>query len=411
MHIDNEKISIHHVGGRGGRGGLPINPIFEKDFINVFYDADSRCIEQINHLKLSSEAHVFPYCLSDKHKKALFHLNYDPPTSSLLKLNQEYGDFYLFNWLSDYVLSDVVRPQENEHIDAFSLDYLYSEGKLSVSMPDFLCLDTQGTEYDILRGAEKIVRHTALAIRTEVEFEPLYKGQRLFGDISKWLQERGFYFVSFLSLQEFSPVRMPIGLRAKGFNVASDALFLKKISFIENMNIDNEQRFLMLRKLAFIAITFHLFEYGLKCLISSRKYIEQNDTKCADMEKRTYPRFLNRIEKAVENVPLFYPPKFSSKYTFQETKERFELEKEWIFKDISHKKIEHLSAISEDSEIESVLRDFNMEELSEIIKRKRVYDTVNVLWANGYLQENNLVTDYHRAIEKYIREQIVDPLL
>jgi hypothetical protein len=41
------RISVHHIGGRGGSRSFPILESFEQDIINVIYDADKECIEQI----------------------------------------------------------------------------------------------------------------------------------------------------------------------------------------------------------------------------------------------------------------------------------------------------------------------------------------------------------------------------
>lgn len=56
---------------------------------------------------------------------------------------------------------------------------------------NFLKLDVQGTELDILRHGTAMLRDVVV-IETEVEFVPLYKDQPLFGDIQCFLREQGF---------------------------------------------------------------------------------------------------------------------------------------------------------------------------------------------------------------------------
>jgi FkbM family methyltransferase len=56
---------------------------------------------------------------------------------------------------------------------------------------DFLKLDTQGSELDILRGAERCLG-TVRALEVEVEFNEIYEGQPLFGDVDRFLRQRGF---------------------------------------------------------------------------------------------------------------------------------------------------------------------------------------------------------------------------
>jgi FkbM family methyltransferase len=60
-----------------------------------------------------------------------------------------------------------------------------------VGAVDFVKLDTQGSELDILRGGEGLLR-TVRAVEVEVEFNPIYLGQPLFGDVDRFLRDRGF---------------------------------------------------------------------------------------------------------------------------------------------------------------------------------------------------------------------------
>jgi len=57
--------------------------------------------------------------------------------------------------------------------------------------PDFIKLDTQGSELEILKGAEESLK-TTTCIECEVEFEEVYDGQGLFCDIHAFLLARGF---------------------------------------------------------------------------------------------------------------------------------------------------------------------------------------------------------------------------
>lgn len=54
-----------------------------------------------------------------------------------------------------------------------------------------LKLDTQGSELDILTGATDALRDVRF-LEVEVELNPLYSGQPLFGDVDRFLRDRGF---------------------------------------------------------------------------------------------------------------------------------------------------------------------------------------------------------------------------
>lgn len=57
---------------------------------------------------------------------------------------------------------------------------------------DFLELDTQGSELDILLGAERLLSESVLGVQVEVEFEPMYDRQPLFAEVDTFLRARGF---------------------------------------------------------------------------------------------------------------------------------------------------------------------------------------------------------------------------
>jgi hypothetical protein len=76
-------------------------------------------------------------------------------------------------------------------------------GTRGINTVDAIKLDTQGSELDILRGAEKALQHCTLII-VEAEFNPLYEGQPLFCDIDRFLRDRGFALWRFNNLAHYS---------------------------------------------------------------------------------------------------------------------------------------------------------------------------------------------------------------
>lgn len=66
-----------------------------------------------------------------------------------------------------------------------------------------LKLDTQGSELDILKGAENVLR-TCCFIAVELEFNTLYEGQPLFCDVDRHLRERGFSLWRLNNLAHYS---------------------------------------------------------------------------------------------------------------------------------------------------------------------------------------------------------------
>jgi hypothetical protein len=79
---------------------------------------------------------------------------------------------------------------EELRIETVALDeYLPSQGVTAV---DVLELDTQGSELEILRGADALLRDSVLALQVEVEFAQMYTDQPLFGDLDSHVRGYGF---------------------------------------------------------------------------------------------------------------------------------------------------------------------------------------------------------------------------
>jgi FkbM family methyltransferase len=122
-----------------------------------------------------------PVALGATPGRAELHVTADPDCSSLYPPDEQSAHLYQ--------ALEVIKPASRRPITVDTLD-LWAERE-QVTDVSFLKLDTQGSELDILRGATRALR-TVCALRTEVEFNQIYRGQPLFGDIDKFLREHGF---------------------------------------------------------------------------------------------------------------------------------------------------------------------------------------------------------------------------
>jgi len=83
----------------------------------------------------------------------------------------------------------VIRPVGEEVVDLVTLDsWLDASPFAAVHV---LKLDTQGSELGVLEGAERALAMVRL-LEVEVELNPIYAGQPLFGDVDRFLRSRGF---------------------------------------------------------------------------------------------------------------------------------------------------------------------------------------------------------------------------
>jgi len=141
-----------------------------------------------------------------------------------------------------------------------------------------------------------------LALTTEIEFRPMYEGQRLFPDIYRLALEEGFEFVGFPYLQEVAPVRMPVGARGWDFVAFGDALFFRRLDALRKIAASEVELFAMGLKLAFIAICYNRLGHALSVLDETFK-IRPGDDVLLAFAKHGYFRLLERLYAAYRRMP------------------------------------------------------------------------------------------------------------
>jgi len=122
---------------------------------------------------------------------------------------------------------------------------------------DFLSLDTQGSEFQILRGATESLKNI-VGIETEVSFRQIYENSDLFSDLCSFLNSLGFEFIRFTTLTEDAPRTLPTLGRLEKLHSFGDALFLRKpiSAMAENKK----------RKLIFAGLAYGQIEYAALCV-------------------------------------------------------------------------------------------------------------------------------------------------
>ncbi len=121
----------------------------------------------------------FPYFIGDGSRRKFYFTN-SGYTSSLYEPDQE-----LLRHFEN--LAEVCQVTRVEEVQTTRLDDIPELGEV-----DFLKIDVQGAELDVIRGASKTLQHVTV-VQTEVEYIPLYKNQPLFSDVDIALREQGFW--------------------------------------------------------------------------------------------------------------------------------------------------------------------------------------------------------------------------
>jgi FkbM family methyltransferase len=115
-----------------------------------------------------------------------FHINKFDATSSLYQTNFDLLD--RFESLSAMCTTVRTMPVVTTRLDDVA----------EIADCDFLKIDVQGGELDVLKGAAAVLDKT-VAIHCEVEFSHVYKEQPLFGEVDALLREAGFELIDIVS--------------------------------------------------------------------------------------------------------------------------------------------------------------------------------------------------------------------
>ncbi len=318
----NLKLVGHHVGGRNASVSFLPPPPFQKDFVSVLYDADAACVEQILEKTADSgyAVRAFPYCLGAGKSSAYLNINYCSYASSLLDLNKRFASFYEFIKPLDYVYGDTMQTMERIPVEVTDLDTILSNDS-DVPAPDFLSLDVEGMEFDVLIGAAEALNKNVLGVVSEIMFHEVREKQKTFDHIRPLLDDQGFDFVRFTYLHDFSPVRGPVGARGQGYQLAGDALFIRRLDTIPTMTEKVDEQFLLAVKLAFIAVNWGLLEYANE-VFEWACSLDVNERHRKTIETTSYGRFLVRLDAAVKALPEAYPPLFSEAMDYETSRSR-----------------------------------------------------------------------------------------
>ena len=189
-HLDRLHFTVCNVGSRkisadddyGSRDW----DVFAPNLTIYGFDADADACEAANDRAATqqvpwTERHI-PLALSNAIGEATLYVTKNPMCSSLYPPNEEYLERFV--GLVELVATDFTIEIETTTLDAFCQQE-------SIEAIDFLQIDVQGADLNVLQGANQILQ-TVLATQVEVEFSRLYKGQPLFADVDAFMRSRDF---------------------------------------------------------------------------------------------------------------------------------------------------------------------------------------------------------------------------
>jgi len=245
------KIQVIDVGAMD-LGAEIYDPLLKAGVAGVlgFECVQAEC-DKLNAMARESRAYL-PYAIGDGTVRAFHECNF-PMTSSLLEPNSELLD--RFQNLEN--LTQVVKKHtmQTKRLDDVS----------EVAGADFLKLDVQGAELDVMNGGDRVLTD-ALVVHTEVEFVEMYKGQPLFAEVDQRLRRSGFVFHKFTGVagRTFKPLVVNNDVnQCLSQMLWADAVYVKDFRTFDRLPAEK-----LLRLAVILHMVYGSFDLAMQALIA-----------------------------------------------------------------------------------------------------------------------------------------------
>jgi len=233
----------------------------------VGFEPQAGALARLNQAKGPHELYL-PYALADGTERTLHVCELEGMTSLLVPDPAHLALFNLFPiWgkVKDRI------PVATRKLDDIA----------EIAQMDFLKMDVQGTENEVLAHGRVKLRDTVV-IQTEVSFVPLYQGQPCFGEIDLNLRELGFLPHSVTGTKIWPLAPMVVGNEPnRGIRqlLETDMVYVRDFSRPENMNTEQWKHLALIAHhcygsydLALKAIV-NLMELGAVAPDASKRYL------------------------------------------------------------------------------------------------------------------------------------------
>lgn len=140
-------------------------------------DAHKRLLQ--NSLKDDKWEIYKPIALGNKNRESVINISKNSVSSSIFEMKKE----HLENAINSMYIS-------KQSINEIRLEEIFFDLDLKEKNL-FLKIDTQGYEYEVLKGAEEILKYFK-GIMVEVSLTNLYEGQKSWQEVLEFIQSKGF---------------------------------------------------------------------------------------------------------------------------------------------------------------------------------------------------------------------------
>tara|TARA_B100000214_G_scaffold81545_1_gene55316 strand:- start:129 stop:1007 length:879 start_codon:yes stop_codon:yes gene_type:complete len=226
----------------------------------IGFEAETSDCERMNS-NAKEGVRYYPILLGGKNEIRTFYVTQAQMCCSLYEPNYELNNLY--NNLQCAELKDITQV-ETVTMDKFVIDN-------NIGPVDFIKIDVQGAELEIFKSGNQVLKNV-LSIVSEVMFIPHYKEQPLFGDIAKFLDNRGLMFHKFLGFggRTLKPFVFNNNPNKTSQQIWSDTLFLRNVQNI--LYLENKE----MLKLSILSFLYGCYDFSLYCMAIYEKKNSMN---------------------------------------------------------------------------------------------------------------------------------------
>lgn len=277
----------------GARWGVqrPWNNFPEKYLRYFGFDADSEECKRLNADNKHNTSVVYlPAVIFEKESDEILYLTEEEGCSSVYKPN--------YQILNKYFFKEQWNIKKEIKVRTTTLNNVFLENKID---PDFVKIDTQGSELNILKGAGSCL-DSVIGLELEVEFLEMYKGQPLFSEVDSFVREKGFelfdlnrYWANRDNMSKYNLNRGQI--------MFGDAIYFRSLDSFYSINLHSEQQKEKLLKLIIVFSLYGFFDAAVD-------YINHDLSPLNSKEKETLSKILSKIS----GFPVWQRILFNNKY-------------------------------------------------------------------------------------------------
>ena len=290
----NKKLSLMDVGARGGIG-WPWREIQNNLLDILLIEPDPT---EAKTLKKNGKNHVLDCALWSSEKQLSININKSPGSSSVFRGNTSF--------LNQFHDAKRFETQKEVLVNARTIDDLAI--KEEIESLDFLKIDVQGGELEVLKGGEHFLKNNLVGLEVEVEFASLYENQPLFSDVDSFVRNNLGLELWDLRKTYWKYKQNKYKTPLKGRLIFGDALYLRSLSSLDIWlsKFDKETAAIKLHALIVTSIAYGFLDYSTS--IINADFFEDYLT---NEDEITFIRYIENLSKS------FYPFKNGNRFLYK----------------------------------------------------------------------------------------------